>query len=96
VSRPAQPSWTGSGWPPRRNAPQCTFNVIPKNFDEVGIGAQQLDPAEVIRSRLKELAAAQPPPPSGPVGVPWETDDQEPVEAELVENDDDWSPNPWA
>jgi hypothetical protein len=80
-----------------KERPSVQFNVIPKNFDEVGIGAQQLDPAEVIRSRLKELAAAQPPPPSGPVQVPWETDDSEPVEAELVpDGDDDWSPNPWA
>jgi hypothetical protein len=81
-----------------KERPSVQFNVIPKNFDEVGIGAQQLDPAEVIRSRLKELAAAQPSPAAaGPVGVPWETDDSEPVEAELVpDGDDDWSPNPWA
>lgn len=87
-----------------KERPSVTFAVIPKEFDQIGIGAQQLDPAEVVRSRLKELAAAHPPVPHGPAAEPWEHGDSGGdgiVDAELVpfpgdEDDGDWEPhNPW-
>jgi hypothetical protein len=82
-----------------KERPSVTFAVIPKEFDSVGIGAQQLDPAEVVRSRLKELAASGPPMPEEMPS--WQSQsDAETVDAELVpmdpDDDGDWSPNPWA
>lgn len=41
-----------------KERPQVTFAVVPKEFNEVGIGAQMLSPAEVIRGRLKKLGSA--------------------------------------
>jgi hypothetical protein len=41
-----------------KERPSVTFHVVPKEFNEVGIGAQQLSPAEVIRGRLKKLGLA--------------------------------------
>lgn len=49
-----------------KERPSVTFHVVPKEFNEVGIGAQQLSPAEVIRGRLKKLNAAMTG--SGPAG----------------------------
>lgn len=88
-----------------KERPSVTFHVVPKEFNEVGIGAQQLSPAEVIRGRLKKLGAAM----SGGVDaghpgdvmdgdasvdgwVGWDqngTDDSEPVDAELVPMEDE-------
>jgi hypothetical protein len=86
-----------------KERPSVTFAVIPKEFDHVGIGAQQLDPAEVVRSRLKELAQLTPPPSPFPQAQPAPWDSTEPVDAELVpmpgdtDDDGDWEPsgNPW-
>ena len=39
-----------------KERPSVTFAVIPKEFSETLVGAQQLTPAEVIRGRLKELS----------------------------------------
>lgn len=41
-----------------KERPSVTFHVVPKEFNEVGIGAQQLSPAEVIRGRLKKLGSS--------------------------------------
>jgi hypothetical protein len=88
-----------------KERPSVTFAVIPKEFDSHGVGTQQLDPAEVVRSRLKELAQAAPPAPSGPVPQPWEATDDGVIDAELVpmpeDDDGDWvtpdpGSNPWA
>lgn len=94
-----------------KERPSVTFAVIPKEFDQVGIGAQQLDPAEVVRARLKELGQASPPLVPGPAAEPWDhsTDqavqDAGIVDAELLpmpgsddDDDGDWEPdpNPWA
>lgn len=86
-----------------KERPSVTFAVIPKEFDSVGIGAQQLDPAEVVRSRLKELAQAAPPSAYAPADqATWDAD---PIDAELVpmpgsddDDDGDWETpgNPWA
>jgi hypothetical protein len=88
-----------------KERPSVTFAVIPKEFDAIGIGAEQLDPAEVVRSRLKELAAAGPPAPVNPTQAPYPGDwnSTEPVDAELLpmpgdpaDDDGDWSANPWS
>lgn len=81
-----------------KERPSVTFAVIPKEFDQVGVGAQQLDPATVVRARLKELAQAAPTP-TGPTPQPWESD-PEVIDAELMpmdgdpDPDDDWSADP--
>lgn len=41
-----------------KERPSVHFTVIPKEYEEHGIGAQQLSPAEVIRSRLDKLGKA--------------------------------------
>jgi hypothetical protein len=88
-----------------KERPTVTFNVIPKEFDSTTLGTQQLDPAEVVRSRLKELAQLAAPQPPSPAPQPWETTtDSDVVDAELVpmpgdDDDDDWDTpgaSPWA
>jgi hypothetical protein len=94
-----------------KERPSVTFAVIPKEAQEYGI-TQQISPAEVIRSRLKELgqlaehsaamSGAGPQPGTVPefdyASSAGTDDDSEPIDAELVEDDDgDWgSSNPWA
>jgi hypothetical protein len=51
-----------------KERPQVTFHVVPKEFNEVGIGAQQLSPAEVVRGRLKKLGASMKGVPAGAMG----------------------------
>jgi hypothetical protein len=58
-----------------KERPSIHFQVIPKEYDEVGIGAQQLSPAEVIRGRLKKLGVAMQGLPAG--GHPGDVDDGE-------------------
>lgn len=41
-----------------KERPSVHFAVIPAEYGQAGIGAQQLSPAEVVRSRLKKLGAA--------------------------------------
>jgi hypothetical protein len=41
-----------------KERPSVHFTVIPKEYDEVGIGAAKLSPAEVVRGRLKKLGIA--------------------------------------
>lgn len=41
-----------------KERPSVHFTVIPKEYDEVGIGAAKLSPAEVVRGRLKKLGSA--------------------------------------
>lgn len=60
-----------------KERPQVTFHVIPKEFGEVGIGAQQLSPAEVIRSRLTKLGVAMKGLGAGDGGHPGEVFDGE-------------------
>jgi hypothetical protein len=88
-----------------KERPTVTFNVIPKEFDSTTLGTQQLDPAEVVRSRLKELAQLAAPQPPSPAPQPWEATDPDVVDAELVpmpgDDDDDWTTDsgaasPWA
>jgi hypothetical protein len=85
-----------------KERPQVTFAVIPKEFDQAGI-TQQISPAEVIRGRLKELSAVMSHAPDADSQMPdWvaeQVDDSQPVDAELVDDDDDgdWlaPSNPW-
>jgi hypothetical protein len=39
-----------------KERPTVIFPVIPEEFGKIGIGAEQISPAEVVRSRLKKLA----------------------------------------
>lgn len=88
-----------------KERPQVTFAVIPKEFDQAGI-TQQISPAEVVRSRLKELGEVMSHAPDADPQVPdWvaqQVDDSQPVDAELVpmpeDDDGDWLPqgNPWS
>jgi hypothetical protein len=94
-----------------KERPQVTFHVVPKEFNEVGIGSQQLAPAEVIRGRLKKLGLAM----QGAVNaahpgdvldgdasvdgwVEWDGgEDDQPVDAELVPMDgDETDEDPWS
>lgn len=93
-----------------KERPSVTFHVVPKEFNEVGIGAQQLSPAEVIRGRLKKLGIAMSHGPGDPVHpgdiqdgeaavdgwVDWDTGDDQPVDAELVPMDDETDEDPWS
>lgn len=81
-----------------KERPSVVFSVIPKEFNEIGIGAQQLSPAEVIRDRLAALHELQGGlvPATAGQSPDWQ-DDAEPVDAELVDDDGDWgTANPWA
>lgn len=95
-----------------KERPSVTFHVVPKEFNEVGIGAQQLSPAEVIRGRLKKLGKAMAGLPSGEhpgdVGdgeasmdswADWDGmdgEDEDPVDAELVPMEEDEGTDPWS
>lgn len=59
-----------------KERPSVTFHVVPKEFNEVGIGAQQLGPAEIIRGRLEKLGKAMKGLASG-TGHPGDVDDGE-------------------
>lgn len=87
-----------------KERPSVVFSVIPQEFNEVGVGAQHLSPAEVIRDRLAALHELQgglvPDNAAAPDWQQAQGDDTEPVDAELVpmpeEDDGDWgAANPW-
>jgi hypothetical protein len=86
-----------------KERPSVHFTVIPKEYDEHGIGAAQLSPAEVIRHRLVELkgqtlaiaeaASHGASPEPQPV---FDLGDAEVVDAEIMDGDGDWNANPWS
>jgi hypothetical protein len=94
-----------------KERPSIHFQVIPKEYDEIGIGAQQLSPAEVVRSRLKKLKGAMAGLPAGEEHpgkvldgeagldgwVDWDTGDGDGpvVEAELMPMDGEENGDPW-